>query len=522
MTITKKIIDILLISFFYLVTHIACFAASSNIEGIQIYQKNLNLTEEHKKKLADAIVRYHNADNMWDVIRSEFILSHYEKNPKVQNQIEWFLNNQDYLIRTAQRAAPYLYFISQQVKKRHLPAEVILLPMIESAYNPFNYSSAGAAGIWQLMPGTASGFGVKQNWWYDGRRDVVASTKAALDYLVYLGGFFDGNWLLAIAAYDTGEGNILSAIRRNTRNGLSTDFWSLPVAQETRDYIPRLLALATIIAHPEIYKIDFPPVSNAPYLAQVDVGRQIDLKQAAFLAGISLTQFKKLNPGYNHASIDPNGPYKIILPIEHVAEFTENFTRLPISDKNWLHYTIKPGDTLIAIAKKFDITPDSLRRINTLATNHLKIGQQLLIPDTQSIVADNDVNQLNTALIKITDPYTMQPGDTLYMARKGDNLADIANHFHLSLNALLIANNLKQSKIIHEGEQFVIPTHHAITHQKYQLTPGDTIYMVREGDTLDKIATKFNTATPLIRIANLMQNSHIEPGDRLIIPTHPA
>jgi membrane-bound lytic murein transglycosylase D len=166
------------------------FASPPNIEGIQIYQKNFHLSEERKQSIADDIDRYHNADNMWTVIRSEFTLPHYEDNPLVQEQIEWFMNHQDFLYRSATRAAPYLYYISQQTRKRHLPAELVLLPMMESAYNPFAYSTAGAAGIWQMMPGTASGFGIKQNWWYDGRRDVVASTKAALVYLVYLGGFF--------------------------------------------------------------------------------------------------------------------------------------------------------------------------------------------------------------------------------------------------------------------------------------------------------------------------------------------
>lgn len=188
--------------------------AAPNPEGIQVYRKDMHLSAEYKQKLAGDIYRYYNADNLWDTLRHEFVLPHYEYMPQVREQINWFLMHQDFLQRSASRAAPYLYYILQQVRKRHLPPEIVLLPLLESSYNPFAYSTVGAAGIWQMMPGTATGFGVKQNWWYDGRRDVVASTQAALDYVAYLGSYFGGNWLLAIAAYDTGEGNVLAAIKK--------------------------------------------------------------------------------------------------------------------------------------------------------------------------------------------------------------------------------------------------------------------------------------------------------------------
>ena len=214
----------------------ASFASPSS-EGIQIYQKNLHLSPEHKQKLADDITRYRNADNLWDVLREEFALPHYEDNPMVQEKIEWYMNNQDYLLRSASRAAPYLYYILQQVKKRHLPAELVLLPIIESGYNPFSLSNVGAAGIWQLMPDTATSLGVRQDWWYDGRRDVITSTRAALSHLSYLQSFFEGNWLYTLAAYNTGEGNLLSAIKRNIRDGKDTDFWSLPLSQDRKSVV---------------------------------------------------------------------------------------------------------------------------------------------------------------------------------------------------------------------------------------------------------------------------------------------
>lgn len=493
--------------------------AAPNIEGIQIYQKNPHLSEERKQSLEDAIDLYHNADNLWDVLRSEFSLPHYEDNPYVQEQIDWFMNHQAFLINTANRAGPYLYYILQQARKRHLPAEVVLLPMIESAYNPFVYSPAGAAGIWQMMPDTASGFGIKQNWWYDGRRDVIASTKAALNYLAYLGGFFGGNWLLAMAAYDTGEGNVLAAIRKNSRDGKSTDFWSLPVAQETREYIPRVMALATIIAHPEEYPIDFPAIRNAPYLAQIDVGGQIDLREAAYFAGISFHALKQLNPGYNRSATDPNGPYKLVLPIENVERFTENLVRSPLYHRiYWEHYKIKSGDTLVAIAKKFNTTPDSIRKMNSLSSNELKLGAKLVVPHTVTTLSKT---LLHTAPTPPLSPhYKLQPGDTLYMVRDGDSLQKIADRFQMDIKTLLTTNQLHSTHKLIPGGKLIIPTHLAKTHspKNISIAPGDTVYIVRRGDTVEKIAHKFHTTPPHIRLTNLLASNTIQEGDRLVIP----
>jgi membrane-bound lytic murein transglycosylase D len=539
--------------------------AAPEIEGIQVYQKDQPF--EQKQMIADQIDRYHSADNIWDQLRQEFSLEHYEDDPRVQDQISWFMQHQDFLLSSTTRAAPYLYYILQQVHKQHLPTEVVLLPVFESAYNPFAYSSAGAAGIWQMMPGTASGYGVKQNWWYDGRRDVIASTKAALSHLNYLGRFFDTNWLLAFAAYDTGEGNVMNAINKNIRDGYATDYWSLPLARETKIYVPRLLALAAIIAHPEKYPVYFPPVRNAPYLAQIDIGSQIDLKQAASLAGLSLRKLLQLNPGYNRAITDPHGPNKLILPIENVAEFTDNLAQTPLYHLpiQWEHYKTRSGDTLQALAKRYSTSPAMLRKMNQLSSNHLHAGTNLVIPqavrngaaqptssdDEQDVLADNDVQQPvmkktvvtrtvtrqaaapqlaenvpdERAVVNDSAPtgnYFIQPGDTIYMTRNGDTLDRVAAHFHITSQDLLAANPVAGSHEMHAEERLVIPTHLAKNHerQRYHLTPGDTIYMVRNGDTMEKIAKRFHTSPPEIRIANLIADNALHEGDRLIIPTH--
>lgn len=531
----------------------ACAATS---EGIQVYQGGGNLSPEHKQKLADDITRYRNADNLWDVLRDEFSLPHYEDNPIIQEKIEWYMNNQDYLLRSATRAAPYLYYISQQVKKRHLPAELVLLPIIESGYNPLSTSPVGAAGVWQLMPDTASGLGIRQDWSYDGRRDVIASTRAALNYLAYLQSFFEGNWLLAIAAYNTGEGNVLSAIRRNIRDGRDTDFWSLPVARETRDYVPMLLALAVIISHPDRYPVYFPPVRNAPYLGQVDVGSQISLKYAAQLAGISYSKIVQLNPGYNRHSTSKSAQYKLVLPIENVEQFTDNLTHSPLNPPiDWTHYRVKPGDTLASVSKKFKMTASALRRMNHLSAskNSLRPGTSLLIPNSQLAENDDDsstssndqsieiaaetprkskpradIVKIETALETEKAAYTLQPGDTIYMVRTTDNIDKIAKRFHVGTEILKQANSLRSSKLV-PGKQIIIPTHFVAAApiqakskpgSNKKIRPGDTIYMVRKGDTIEKIAHRFHTSPAAIRITNLVDNSSISEGDKLVIPTH--
>src|SRR3990167_6300715 len=553
------IAGILVISSFFMGINKALYA--SGIEGIQVYQKNLHVSPEHKQMLAEDISRFHQADNLWDVLRQEFSLPHYEDNPCVQEQIAWLMNHQDFLLRSATRSAPYLFFILQQVRKRHLPAELVLLPIIESGYNPFAYSTAGATGIWQMMPGTASGFGIKQDWWYDGRRDVIASTRAALNYLTYLQNFFDGNWTLAVAAYNCGEGCVLSSIRKNVRNGENTDFWSLPLPPETRDYVPRLLALAVIIMHPDQYPIYFPVVHNAPYLAQVDVGRQINLKQAASFAGISYKKLMQLNSGFNQTSTSPHLPYKLVLPIQNVESFTENLARSARQNSiDWIRYKVKPRDTLASIAKQFYTTPTTLRNLNKLASNHLKLHSILLIPGPPSPqleedvethaedVAEKNIGKYKAAqdeVVTVTNKdlisketlvafqedikassgkYSIHAGDTVYMARAHDTWASIAKRFHISMKALRLVNKLPHDRIS-SGAQMVIPTHLSQTNlisSQEKLSPGDTVYMVRKDDTLEKIASKFHTSAAAIRVANLLKSSQVQEGDQIVIPTHIA
>lgn len=262
--------------------------------------------------------------NLWVQIARDFKLPHQESRPEVQAQINWFVSHPKYLLRVASHAGYYMYYIHSQVVKRHLPGELVLLPMIESAYDPYAYSWVGAAGIWQMMPQTGLGFGLKQDWWYDARKSIIPSTKAALDYLFYLHSFFNGDWLLATAAYNYGEGNVQASVNRNASAGKATDFWSLQLPLETESYVPRLLALSAIVANPSKYGVTLPYIPNRPYFGVVELNQQLDLNRIAQMANISSTELYELNPGFTRFATDPDTRSQVLLPVSQIPLFEAN------------------------------------------------------------------------------------------------------------------------------------------------------------------------------------------------------
>jgi len=420
------------------------------------------------------------SSNLWSSIRSDFKLNHYDQSPQVQAQIKWYMTHQGYLDRTTRRAAPFMFYIYQSVKARHLPAELVLLPIIESAYNPFVSSPAGAAGLWQIEPGTGRSFGLRQDFWFDGRRDITTSTNAALDYLTYLHNLFGGDWLLSLAAYDSGEGSVEAAMRRNARQGATTTFWALGLPRETQAYVPRLLALAVIISNPDKYQIELPPISNSAYLGQVDIGPKISLEEAAQLSGISLNELKILNPGYRRNGPDATHPYHLLLPIDRIPVFkknlldrTENNTSTAPNDL-WNRYKVQARDTWRKIAKRFNTPIDLLKSVNHLENESKPpVGEVIWIPETKGNRAaladataqeaqdtadnDNEDQQMTAApeapkenkeniapsknqglhLYRIT--HTVKHGETLSSIAKSNGLAEeeIAKWNHLSSHSTL-------------------------------------------------------------------------------------
>jgi len=317
--------------------------------------------------------------SLWTRIRLGFGLPDVVS-PLVREQEEWYASRPDYIRRTIARSSRYLHYIVEEVQKRGMPTEIALLPFIESAYNPVAYSRAHAAGIWQFIPSTGKDYGLQQNFWYDGRRDVMAATSAALDYLQKLYDMF-GSWDLALASYNWGEGAVGRAIARNQARGLPTDYMSLAMPNETRYYIPKLQAVKNIIANPAQYGIELADVPNQPYFTTVTINKHIDVKRAATLAGMPLEEFTSLNPAYNRPVIRAIREQTLLLPTDRADIFRENFENHGQSLVSWQAYTLKPGETLERIALRHRISVAELRQINSIAgKRRVGPGSTLLVP----------------------------------------------------------------------------------------------------------------------------------------------
>jgi len=452
--------------------------------------------------------------DIWQVLRKEMNLDHQADRPEVRAQVQWFLKHPKFMYQLAENAKPYMYYVLHQIRVRKLPIELILLPMIESGYNPFAYSKAGAAGLWQMMPGTASGFGLKQTWWYDGRRDVIASTNAALDYLAYLEDFFNGDWELAIAAYDSGEGSVLNAVRRNVAKGAKTDFWSLHLPQETLAYIPKVLALAEIFTHPNKYDVELPVIPNEPYMMVVDVGTQIDLKTAASLSNLSLADLLKLNPGYNRWATSPDGPFKLVLPIEKVDFFKHNLAELPETKRvTWKRYKVTRNDTLGGIAQTFHTSSSLLKEVNKLSSDTIHVGDTLFIPLSTARLP-YQVIQSAQKYVDADQKQLPGPRKIVYTVQSNDSLWKVSNKFHVKEAAIQFWNGMKRGQVLQPGEQIIMWVKPSQSN-KNPLKVQEVSYEVVAGDTLGKIARHFNTTIDTIKQLNHLTSNALHPGQAL-------
>lgn len=447
------------------------------------------------------------APNVWDVLRSQLILNHDVTQAAVQEQLRWLIAHPSYLQKLA-RSEPYIYHIITEVKKRRLPGELALLPMIESAYDPFAYSGAGAAGLWQLMPGTGTNLGLKQDWWYDGRRSIRPSTDAALNYLTYLNKYFNGNWILAIAAYDSGEGTVSRAIKNSGQSNRSIRFWSLPLPSETKTYVPRLLALAEIIKYPQRYRVVLPDIPHVPYFEEVNIGSQIDLNHAAKMAGISYSDLIKLNPGYNRWATAPNQPFKLLIPASKVDAFNRNLAHVPQEKLiSWTRHQVRSGDSLDSIARHYFTTVKLLRELNRLPTDKLKNGQFILIPNTKNAPAAVAQKPMPKPLLDRAP--TIQTYKVVHIIQKGENFKTLENKYHVTTANIRQWNKLSPTQQnLAKGTQLII--------WKQTVNPG--IYTVKAGDSLSAIARlNHTTVSNLNRLNPTINTRVLKPGQRLMI-----
>lgn len=368
--------------------------------------------------------------DLWNFISDELKMK-VPENPRIREQKQKYLRNKSYLHDVTLRAEPYMYWIVEQIKQRKMPMELVLLPIVESAFDPHATSSANAAGIWQIVPQTGRNYGLKQNQWYDGRRDIVASTKVALDMMQRLNGMFGGDWLLTVAAYNSGEGRVLKAIKSNKARGKATDFWSLSLPHETTVYVPKMLALSELLKNNKRYGIRLPEPNETRALARVEVGQQIELTQAAEMAGMSLNKLKSFNTGYKRGMTAPNGPHYIMVPKSHVAQLRNSLATGDIAAvqptalaSSSTSYKVRNGDTLSGIAKRLNVSVKTLQQANNLRGVNIKPGQTLSLGGGESAarLADN--------------------GNSItYKVRKGDSLASIAKRHGVNTKDLLRWNS---------------------------------------------------------------------------------
>lgn len=457
--------------------------------------------------------------DLFERIRSGFVIEDVE-HAAIEREERWFASHPTYLDRTFRRGERYLYHIVNEIEARKMPLELALLPVVESAFNPVAYSRARASGLWQFIPGTGRRFELKQNWYYDGRRDVIAATSAALDYLQFLSEEFDGDWLLAVAAYNCGEANIARAVKRNLKAGKPTDFFSLKLPRETRAYVPKLLAMRRIVGDPAAHGLEFAAIPNQPYFAKIDVAGQIDLHVAAELAELAPEELLALNPAFNHWVTDPDGPHQLLVPVDREAKFTEAIALLPPEERvRVVYHHVRKGDTLGGIADKYGVSLAAIRTANKIRGTLIHPGQDLLItaaPTGMSAQAIASTGSINTASIEGRAPRSTSDK---HIVRRGDTLWSIARSHGVTMESIMNSNGLSTDDTLAVGQVLSIPgTTTLASTDAEAVGTRSTTYVVRRGDTLSRIATKFRVRlTDLLGWNSLTPRSMIKPGQRLVM-----
>jgi membrane-bound lytic murein transglycosylase D len=452
--------------------------------------------------------------DLFERIRSGFVIEDVDHDA-IDREERWFASHPAYLDRTFKRGERYLYHIVKQIEARKMPLELALLPVVESAFNPVAYSRARASGLWQFIPGTGRRYDLKQNWYYDGRRDVIVATDAALDYLQFLSEEFDGDWLLAVAAYNCGEGNIARAVARNRKAGKPTDFFSLKLPRETRAYVPKLLAMRRIVLDPAAHGLEFAPIPNEPYFSQIDVAAQIDLHVAAELAELAPEELLALNPAFNHWVTDPDGPHQLLVPVDREARFVEAIAALPPEKRvRVVYHHVRKGDTLGGIADKYGVSIAAIKTSNKIHGTLIRPGQDLLIT-----AAPTGMGSATNTLTASLDRPTARNTSDKHIVRRGDTLWSIARSHGVTMESIASSNGLSSDDTLAVGQVLSIRGTTTLASTDAQsIDTRSTTYVVRRGDTLSHIATKFSVRlSDLLGWNGLNSRSMIKPGQRLVM-----
>ena len=453
--------------------------------------------------------------SLWERMRTSLQLSPYYAHSAVLEQLPRYAENQRYFDLVTERASPFLFWIVAEIERRGLPMELALLPMVESTFNPAAHSRRNAVGLWQFVAPTARSFGLQQDWWFDGRRDPRASTVAALDYLEVLNDQFEGDWLITLAAYNTGDGNVRRAFRRRGAEIGELEFWELPLAPETRSHVPRVLALAQIVLNPQDHGIELTEIANEEPLALVDVGSQIDLAQVAAMLDLNLETVRSLNPGYLQWATHPEQPQIVAVPKQMENQFQNSLASLDRSQYvSWEHYQIRPGDTLGGIALRLGTTVETLRVINQIEGSSIIAGRPLLIP-RGSALSEANLASLKPPLPETRLAVAVPPR---YVVRRGDNLWSIARRFDLRSSDIAAYNQLDRDALLQPGQEldFGFIETSTLAAEFPANRGGSKIYRVRRGDTMAGIAERYSAALEdLLRWNDLGRNDLIFPGQQI-------
>ena len=478
---------------------ILCSCSSTAISK-EVIQLDSKVITTDSPKIIEAAIEEAPYD-IWERIRVDLTLTIPEDQIAATSVYrERLYSNQTAVNRISKSGQRYLFHTLSRAQELDLPVELALLPFVESEFDPYAKSVDGATGIWQFLPATGKEWGLKSNWWYDGKKDVMASTEAALKFLTYLNERFEGDWLLAMAAYNAGPTRVKRAIRKNKNAGKPTRFWDLNLPKETTAYVPKLLVLCELIKDPDSFDVHLPSIANRAYFQKVKIPGQLDLMQAADLAGLKPETIYELNPGFNQWATDPSGPHYLLLPIGVSDRF---ITQLDSLDQNdlvrWDRYKIRRGDSLSRIASRYKIEVSVLKEINGMSSDLIIAGREIMVPRGSAWANKQG------------------PRERTYKVAKGDSLWNISKKFKVSIEDIVLWNELKIEKPLQINQAIKIFSRYERIRQDIPSKELRTmLYPVKSGDTVSRIASKFDITSSQIQEWNEIKDpSKIFPGQVL-------
>ena len=461
-------------------------------------------------------------DDLWGYIANNQEIN-FGLNTRIQNHIDWISTQPDYLASISKRAEPFLYLVVSETERQGVPMEIALLPIVESDYYPFSYSHGTATGLWQFIPSTGKMYGLDDDWWHEDRRDVLASTEAAIRYLKDLNKMFDGDWLLSIAAYNAGPGRVQRAIDKNLKEGKKIDYWSLDLPKETERYVPKLLAIGSVLKNPALHNQTLTKIKNKPFLEAIQLDSQFDLALIAQWTGLSIKEIYSYNPGLKRWATPEDLPYTILLPQEVINQFSDNLAKQGNRTKiSWTRYQVKKGDSLSLIAENYKTTVDQIKSANELNNDLIKLNSYLIVPLAKESEeyyslseAQREKSRLNINKNSEKKVYKVVTGDSLWL---------IAVKHDVTVNELVRWNQIVPSKPLSIGKELVILNENKNKTElaKIMNTGIDInkkiVYTVRSGDNLSLIAQKYKVKVSEIRAWNDLNEEYIlQPGDKLTI-----